>query len=145
MSRRPYMPRIAGAILSVIVLPALGCRPEPSQEVEGTRAPESGEQLVHMTAKRFEYSPAEVHVKRGVPVLLEITSLDHVHGFAAPDFDLRSDLPPGVITRLRFLPERTGRFGFHCDVFCGSGHEDMTGEIVVDEGSTSASPEAPSR
>ena len=145
MNRHPHMSGIAGAILSVIVLPALGCRPALSPEPEGTGAPASVEQLVRMTAKRFEYSPAEVHVKRGVPVVLEITSLDHVHGFAAPDFDLRSDLPPGVVTRLRFMPERTGRFGFHCDVFCGSGHEDMTGEIVVDDGSPSLSAEAPSR
>lgn len=145
MSRYPYLRAIAGAILSVIVVPALGCRPAPTRVVEGAGASASGEQLVHMTARRFEYSPAEVHVRRGVPVVLEITSLDHVHGFAAPDLDLRADLPPGVVTRLRFLPERTGRFGFHCDVFCGSGHEDMTGEIVVDDGIAGASAEVPSR
>ena len=145
MNRRSYTRPIAGAIMSLIVLSALGCRPELPAKPEATGAPVSGEQLVRMTAKRFEYSPAEVHVKRGVPVVLEITSLDHVHGFAAPDFHLRSDLPPGVVTRLRFLPDRTGRFGFHCDVFCGSGHEDMTGEIVVDDESPSASPEASSR
>ena len=145
MRHTPRIPGIAGAILSVIVLPALGCRPGPSPEPESTVAPAVVEQLVRMTAKRFEYSPAEVHVRRGVPVVLEITSLDHVHGFAAPDFDLRSDLPPGVVTRLRFLPERAGRFGFHCDVFCGSGHEDMSGEIVVDDGGTGAPPDAPSR
>jgi cytochrome c oxidase subunit 2 len=25
----------------------------------------------------------------------------------------------------------SGTFPFHCDVFCGEGHEEMTGEIVV--------------
>jgi hypothetical protein len=29
-------------------------------------------------------------------------------------------------TPVRILPDRVGR-----DVFCGSGHEDMSGEIVV--------------
>ena len=111
------------AILFVVAASAYGCRETGSPS----------EQVVHITAKRFEYSPAEVHVKRGVPVVLELTSLDRVHGFSAPDFNLRSDIPPDVITSLRFVPERSGRFGFHCDVFCGSGHEDMAGEIVVDD------------
>lgn len=71
-------------------------------------------------------------MKRGVPVVLELVSLDRTHGFDAPDLGLRSDIKPGEPTRLRFVPEKAGRFGFHCDVFCGSGHEDMTGEIVVD-------------
>jgi len=35
------------------------------------------------------------------------------------------------VTRVRIVPDRTGRFEFRCDVFCGSGHEDMAGEIVV--------------
>ena len=122
---------IVGAILVVLVLPALGCPLACSPAGEQVSA--SGEQHVRITAKRFEYSPAEVHLKRGVPVVLELTSLDHVHGFALTDFGLRSDIPPNEITRLRFVPDRTGRFGFHCDVFCGSGHEDMSGEIVVED------------
>jgi len=122
---------VAGALLVLLAVPALGwplaCSPASKQ------AGASGEQHVRITAKRFEYSPAEVHLKRGVPVVLELTSLDHVHGFALTDFGLRSDIPPNEITRLRFVPDRTGRFGFHCDVFCGSGHEDMSGEIVVED------------
>jgi len=122
---------IAGAILVLLVMPALGCPLACSPASE--KASASSEQHVRITAKRFEYSPAEVHLKRGVPVVFELTSLDHVHGFALSDFGLRSDIPPNEITRLRFVPERTGRFGFHCDVFCGSGHEDMSGEIVVED------------
>jgi cytochrome c oxidase subunit 2 len=125
------MSSIAGAMLAVIVVSALGCRTACAPAIESSNA--AGEQIVRITAKRFEYSPAEVHVKRGVPVVLELTSLDHVHGLAAPDLAIRSDILPGVITRVRFVPVLTGRFGFHCDVFCGSGHEDMSGEIVVED------------
>lgn len=116
---------------AVIVVSALGCPTACSPEIENSSA--AGEQLVRITARRFEYSPAEVHVKRGVPVVLELSSLDHVHGLSAPDLAVRSDIPPGVITRVRFVPERSGRFPFHCDVFCGSGHEDMAGEIIVED------------
>lgn len=91
------------------------------------------EQVVQVTARRFEYTPSEIVVKKGRPVVLEFTSLDFVHGFNIPDLKLRADLPPGKVTRVRFTPERAGSFAFVCDNFCGAGHEDMHGRIVVKE------------
>jgi len=88
--------------------------------------------LVHVTARRFEYEPARIVLKRSQPVVLELVSLDCHHGFDAPELGLRADILPGAPARLCFVPERAGTFAFHCDVFCGEGHEDMTGEIVVE-------------
>ena len=34
-----------------------------------------------MTAKKYEYLPAPVHVKRGTKVQLKITAIDRDHGF----------------------------------------------------------------
>jgi cytochrome c oxidase subunit 2 len=34
---------------------------------------------------------------------------------------------------VRFTPDKVGRFNFHCDLFCGSGHEDMMGTLIVVE------------
>jgi cupredoxin-like protein len=34
------------------------------------------EQVIHLTAKKFEYSPSEIRVKKGQPVVIEIVSLD---------------------------------------------------------------------
>ena len=93
--------------------------------------PAGAEQVVHMTAKRFEYNPSEITLKKGVPVILEITALDRDHGFKIPELGVRADLKSGEVTRVRIVPDRVGRFEFRCDVFCGSGHEDMSGEIVV--------------
>ena len=95
-------------------------------------ATSTSERVVQITAKKFEYSPASITLKKGEPVVLELVSLDRVHGFNAPDFGLRTDVKPDANVRLRFVPDKTGRFEFHCDVFCGAGHEDMTGEIVVE-------------
>jgi cytochrome c oxidase subunit 2 len=91
------------------------------------------EQVVQITAKRFEYSPKDITVKRGVPVVLELTSLDRLHGFSCPGLGIRSDIPPKEVTRLRFVPQKAGTFPFHCDIFCGGGHEGMTGTIIVKE------------
>jgi cytochrome c oxidase subunit II len=90
-----------------------------------------GEQVIHITAKKFEYTPNEITLKKGVPVTIEITSLDRDHGFKVPELGLRADVKPGETTRVRIVPDRVGRFEFRCDVFCGSGHEDMAGEFVV--------------
>jgi cytochrome c oxidase subunit 2 len=91
------------------------------------------EQVIQITAKKFEYSPKEITVKRGVPVVLEFTSLDRLHGFDCPGLKLRMDIRPGKANTLRFVPDKAGMFPFHCDNFCGSGHEGMKGTIIVTE------------
>jgi cytochrome c oxidase subunit II len=96
-------------------------------------APAGAERVIHLTAKRFEYVPSEITVRKGVPVIVEITSLDRDHGFKVPELGVRADVEPGKTTRFRIVPDRVGRFAFRCDVFCGSGHEDMVGELVVVE------------
>jgi cytochrome c oxidase subunit 2 len=91
------------------------------------------EQVIQITAKRFEYSPKEITLKKGVPVVLEFTSLDRLHGFDCPGLKLRLDIRPGKVNTLRFTPDKAGTFPFHCDNFCGSGHEGMRGTIIVTE------------
>lgn len=54
-------------------------------------------------------------------------------GFNVPDLGLRADIVPGQTTRLRIVPGKVGTFTFFCDVFCGTGHEEMTGMITVVE------------
>jgi cytochrome c oxidase subunit II len=89
------------------------------------------EQVIKVVAKRFDYTPSEIRVKRGVPVTLELTTLDVPMGFNAPDFKVRTDILPGKVSKLHFTPAKTGEFVFHCDIFCGDGHESMDGVIVV--------------
>ena len=91
------------------------------------------EQVIKITAKMFEYSPKDITVKKGVPVVLEFTSLDRLHGFNCPGLGIRTDIVPGKINKLRFVPDKVGTFPFHCDNFCGSGHEEMTGTLTVTE------------
>jgi len=117
------MPVISGAFLIALML-SVGNVPSVAEQQE---------QVIKMTAKRFEYSPKEITLKKGVPVVLEITALDRLHGFDCPDLEIRADLLPGKVTRIRVLPQKTGSFTFHCDIFCGDGHEDMTGTIIVSE------------
>jgi len=89
------------------------------------------EKVIRVKAKKFEFSPGEIIIKKGEPVTLELTSEDRTHGFNLPDFGVRAEVKPGTVSRVSITPDKTGRFSFACDVFCGSGHEDMSGTLVV--------------
>lgn len=89
------------------------------------------ERVIKVIAKRFDFTPGEIHLERGVPVLVELSSLDVPMGFNVPDFGVRSDIVPGKISRLRLNPDKRGQFIFLCDIFCGAGHESMNGMITV--------------
>jgi len=90
-----------------------------------------GVKVISITAKKFDFTPGEITVKKGVPVALELTSSDRVHGFSFPDFKLTAKIEPGKVTRMVFTPDRTGEFTFSCNIFCGSGHEEMAGRLIV--------------
>lgn len=90
-------------------------------------------QVIKMTVKKFEYSVKEITVKKGVPVVIEVTSEDRLHGFSLPAFGQRGDVIPGQVTRITFTPDKTGTFEYLCDIFCGDGHEDVSGQIIVTE------------
>lgn len=87
--------------------------------------------IIALTARRFVYEPNEIVLKVGERVVIEINSLDFVHGMNIPDLGKRLDLVPGRITRLEFQPTKAGVIDFVCDNFCGEGHEDMHGRFVV--------------
>ncbi len=87
--------------------------------------------VIKVSARRFTYTPNVIELKRGEPVTLELTTADVFMGFNAPDFNVRSDIVPGKTMTLGFTPEKAGTFIFLCDVFCGDGHETMSGKFVV--------------
>ena len=96
-------------------------------------AAQPAEQVIQITAKKFDYTPNRIMLKKGVPVVLEFTTADVLMGFNVPDQGARADIVPGKVVRLRIVPDKAGTFTFFCDIFCGSGHEDMTGTITVVE------------
>ncbi|MBI2736752.1 MAG: cytochrome c oxidase subunit II [Rhodospirillales bacterium] len=87
---------------------------------------------IRISAKKFEFTPNKVTAKVGQPVVLVLTSEDRIHGFKMPDLGVRTDIVPGQETRLALLPDKAGSFTFFCDVFCGGGHEDMDGTLIVE-------------
>ena len=66
-----------------------------------------------------------------MPVILEFTAPEVAMGFDAPGLKLNTEIPQENPCAWRSRPDRPGEFEFVCDVFCGSGHEDMGGVIKV--------------
>ena len=97
-----------------------------------TTAHDANPRVIHVTARRFAYDPSEIHVRAGEDVVLELESLDRVHGFSIPSLHLRTDIEPGKTIRIELPKVARGTYVFGCDVFCGSHHEEMAGELVVE-------------
>jgi cytochrome c oxidase subunit II len=89
------------------------------------------ERVIKIVAKRFDYTPGNFTLKKGEPVILELTSADVLMGFNLPEFKLRADIVPDKVTRVRFVPDKSGTFTFLCDIFCGTKHEEMNGKLTV--------------
>ena len=87
--------------------------------------------MIPITAKKFEYEPATLTLKLNEPVVFQLKTLDVVMGFSVPDFGVRGTIIPGQVTEVAMTPTKTGEFTFLCDVFCGSGHENMEGTMKV--------------
>ena len=116
-----------------LVAAAIGYFYQESIARPSVKDPQSDEQVIRISAKTFEFQPSEITVKKGIPVTLELISTDRHHGFKLPEFELRADITPGSVEKVRFVPDRTGTFTFLCDVFCGDQHEEMSGTLTVIE------------
>lgn len=93
----------------------------------------SGKQVtINMKAKKWEFDPNIIKAKKGDKVKLVITSEDVKHGFSLSAFNINEDLEPGKTTTIEFTADKTGTYTFVCSVFCGSGHSDMKGELIVE-------------
>lgn len=116
----------------------------------GQQTPDQNVQVINVTAKKYSFTPAEIHVKKGAKVELHITALDHKHGFKInvyPDggntkgseglvFTSPQEcwtIAKGQTVTIEFVAKTPGSYPFKCCKFCGFGHMGMKGEVVVDQ------------
>jgi len=92
----------------------------------------SKEVIISMKARKWEFEPSTITVKKGDKVKLLITSEDVKHGFKLTDFNINEDIEPGKTTTIEFTADKIGTFSFVCSVFCGSGHSNMEGKLIVE-------------
>ena len=84
--------------------------------------------VVVINAKRFEFAPAEVHLKKGEPVTIRLVSTDRPHGLSSKPLGIELDGNDEVT----ITPTIAGTFKAICDHYCGSGHGGMKMTFVIE-------------
>jgi len=75
----------------------------------------------------------ELHVPRGVPIKLKLTSEDVIHSFFIPAMRVKTDVIPGKYTSMWFNADTVGTYHLFCTQYCGAEHSRMVGRVVVME------------
>jgi len=86
---------------------------------------------INVIAKQWKFEPNSIEVNLNDKVILHIKSVDVTHGIAIPDFGISKQLSPGSEETIEFVANKKGTFSFFCNVYCGQGHKDMKGELIV--------------
>jgi heme/copper-type cytochrome/quinol oxidase subunit 2 len=87
--------------------------------------------LINIIAKRFEYTPSQISVRKGERVTIRLESLDVTHGFYLDGYGINIKARPGLIGKATFVADKPGRFSFRCSETCGEFHPYMIGFLEV--------------
>ena len=90
-----------------------------------TAPAENAPRRIEITAKRFNFTPGEITLKEGEPVVLVLKGMDVSHGLRIKELGVDLKVAKGKTSELNITPDKTGTFVGHCSVFCGSGHGGM--------------------
>jgi len=87
---------------------------------------------VEIVATRFNFEPSRIEVTEGERIKLVVTSGDGVHGIGIKKFKVEKKVPRGgdPVT-IEFVATAVGEFPILCSEYCGDGHEDMKGMLIV--------------
>ncbi|MGA9723820.1 MAG: cupredoxin domain-containing protein [Candidatus Binatus sp.] len=89
--------------------------------------------VIQITAKKFEFSPSQITLKKGEPVILRLSSSDRVHGFMSKPLKIDTDIPSDTSKDVAVTPDTAGDFTVICDHYCGTGHGNMKMKVTVVE------------
>lgn len=87
---------------------------------------------VDVISRQFAWEPATITVPQGARVRLRVRSADVTHGVGIFDHGINRQIPGGQTVTVEFVADRAGRFPIYCTVFCGVGHADHRGWLIVE-------------
>jgi cytochrome c oxidase subunit II len=104
----------------------------PAAGAAARTAAQGEPRAIEVVAKRFTFEPARVEVAEGERVRLVVRSGDGVHGVEIKKFRVNKRIPRGgdPVT-IDFVASAAGEYPIICSEYCGDGHEDMKGMLVV--------------
>jgi cytochrome c oxidase subunit 2 len=75
----------------------------------------------------------EIRVKKGETVNLKAQSLDIGHGIGIPEYGVNIQFDPNNEAETSFVANKVGESEYFCTVYCGQGHRNHKGKIIVEE------------
>ena len=104
--------------------------------------------VIEVSAKKYEFTPSEIHVKKGEHVELKVHSVDETHGIKIEVYPegAKDKTKPGLLFDhpetngkveknvdqvLDFVAVEPGTYDFKCAKLCGMGHRHMQGKLIV--------------
>ncbi len=113
-----------------VVAVALLLSAAPSNGTPAAQTPEP--RVIEVIASRYAFDPATIDVRVGERVRLVMKSADGVHGLEIKKFKVKKEIPRGTsAVTVEFTASEAGSFPILCSEYCGDGHEEMTGTLVV--------------
>jgi len=85
----------------------------------------------YVVAQAFIFRPDPIEIPEGSTVTFYITSPDVIHGFQLAGTNVNTMVIPGEVAKLTVEFDEPGEYGVVCNEFCGSGHHDMEGLLIV--------------
>lgn len=88
---------------------------------------------INLEAYQFSYSPDTITVNKGDIVKIHATSRDVPHGIFIKEYAINEKVEKGKTTDIEFIADKTGEFDILCSVYCGRGHSNMKGKLIVEK------------
>jgi len=106
--------------------------------------------VIEISAKKYEFTPSEIRVKKGERVELKVHSVDTTHGAklilypegskdkSTPGLKLtdpsqNEKVEKNVDQVIDFVAAEAGTYEIKCAKLCGMGHGRMKGKLIVEE------------
>jgi cytochrome c oxidase subunit II len=86
---------------------------------------------VYYVASMWQFQPAEVFIPVGSEVDMYLTSKDVVHGFNISNKNVNMMATYGALNKVRVKFDKPGIYDIVCHEYCGVGHQNMRGQVIV--------------
>lgn len=121
------------AIVAVLALSACGSSNTASNSSEapvseGTPAASGETKKITITASNFEFDTKEIKAKVGDTIILTLKNDNGTHGLAIDDLNV--NIKNGESATI--VLDKAGTYDYNCSVMCGTGHDAMSGQLIVE-------------
>jgi cytochrome c oxidase subunit 2 len=125
------------AIVAVAVSVGLAVAPLSMAIAQGPASQNQAPQIIEVSAKKYEFTPSQIHVKQGTRVELKVHSEDETHGIKISVYaeGTKDKGKPGLLfdhPDENFVALEPGTYDFKCAKLCGFGHDRMKGQLIVE-------------